>query len=308
MDAGLQIIERFDELVAIEELQRLVWPGDETEVVPAHLLIAAVHHGGVLIGAYLKEGDRLTSQLVGFVFGFPGLYVTADGPRPMHYSHMLAVHPNYRDLGLGFKLKRAQWQMVRKQGLDRIVWTYDPLQSRNAYLNVARLGAVCNVYLNEFYGEMTDGLNVGLPSDRFQVDWWVNSQRVNRRLSRQSRKPLDLAHFLSAGAQIINPSSLTEDGLPHPTSPDANYLDEISTVPKEEKTNGSRPALILLEIPPNITSLKEKDMHLAIEWRFHTRTLFAALFAAGYLVTDFIHLPGSLPRSFYVLSHGETTL
>jgi predicted GNAT superfamily acetyltransferase len=308
LDIGLQIIERVDELVAVEELQRIVWPGDETEIIPAHLLIAAIQHGGVLVGAYLKEGDHLTSELAGFVFGFPGFYMTADGPRLLHYSHMLAVHPNYRDQGLGFKLKRAQWQMVRKQGIDRIAWTFDPLQSRNANLNIARLGAVCNTYLIDFYGEMTDGLNVGLPSDRLQVDWWVNSQRVNRRLSRQSRKKLDLAHFLSAGAQIINPSRLAEDGHPHPTSPDPQYFEDISTIPVKEMENGNHPALILLEIPENITSLKEENISLAKDWRFHTRDLFTSLFAAGYLITDFVHLAGSSPRSFYVLSHGESTI
>ena len=87
----------------------------------------------------------------------------------------------YRDSGIGFALKRAQWQMVRHQDLDHITWTYDPLLSRNAYLNIARLGAVCSTYRRSEYGEMRDGLNVGLPSDRFQVDWWLNSHRVQRR-------------------------------------------------------------------------------------------------------------------------------
>ena len=130
---------------------------------------------------------------------------------------MLGVHPAYRDHGIGFTLKRAQWQMVRHQGLDRITWTFDPLLSRNAYLNIARLGAVCNTYLRAVYGELRDGINAGLPSDRLQVDWWVNSQRVNRRLSRRARPPLDLAHYLAAGAQVINPTRRLERWRAAPT-------------------------------------------------------------------------------------------
>ncbi|MFN8427639.1 MAG: GNAT family N-acetyltransferase, partial [Anaerolineales bacterium] len=122
----IKLIETPEEMNAIEALQREVWSGSETDVVPAHVFIAAIHNGGLLLGAYLNE------QLVGFVFGFPGLYSTPDGPRAKHCSHMMGILPAHRDSGVGFALKRAQWQMVRHQGLDHITWTYDPLLSRNA--------------------------------------------------------------------------------------------------------------------------------------------------------------------------------
>ncbi len=202
----LCILEKAHEMVAVEELQRVVWPGNETDIVPGHLMLAATHHGGLVIGAYQIEAlienkpfnfppsalsgvGELTStaKLVGFVFGFPGIFETPSGPCCKHYSHMLAVHPSVRGCGIGFALKRAQWQMVRRTGIDCINWTFDPLLSRNAYLNISRLGAVCNTYKEDAYGVMLDGLNAGLPSDRFQVDWWVNSQRVSRRLSRRPR-------------------------------------------------------------------------------------------------------------------------
>jgi predicted GNAT superfamily acetyltransferase len=200
-------------------------------------------------------------------------------------------------MGLGFLLKRAQWQMVRHQGIDLITWTYDPLLSRNAHLNISRLGAVCQTYQREVYGEMRDQVNIGLPSDRFQVDWWVNSQRVKRRLSRRPRRSLDLAHFLSAGVQIINPTHLTSQGLSHPFSKDP------SEIVSQQDSN-----LLLLEIPPDFQSLKEMDASLALEWRLHTRYLFENLFERGYLVTDFVYLPATQPRSFYILSYGESTL
>ena len=300
MKISLRVIEKPEDLLAVEELQRQVWGGSETEVVPKHMLVAASHNGGLVIGAY-DEDIGTEPQMVGFVFGFPGLYPTPDGPRLKHCSHMLGVLPAYRDQGIGFSLKRAQWQMVRHQGLDRITWTFDPLLSRNAYLNISRLGAVCNTYLRAVYGVLRDGINAGLPSDRLQVDWWVNSQRVNRRLSRRARPPLDLAHYLAAGAQVINSTQVGEDGLPRPG-------DEFELGVFQNLQANAQSAIHLLEIPADFPALKSANPELALEWRYHIRTAFEELFVLGYLVTDFIHLPGSQSRSYYVLSHGESTL
>jgi predicted GNAT superfamily acetyltransferase len=287
MTIYIRHLETPRELAAVEELQKKVWLGDDIEVVPAHLLQAAMHGGGVLIGAFDDNA------LVGFVFGFPGFEQTTEGKKLWHCSHMAGVHPDYRDAGLGFKLKRAQWQMVRQQGLDRITWTYDPLQSRNAKLNIAKLGAVCNTYCINYYGEMRDQLNVGLPTDRFQVDWWVNSSRVKRRLSKSPRKKLDLAHYLSAETARLNETELNDSGL-------------ITPRPSEISVDSA--TLLLLEIPADFLAIKTADPALALKWRMHTRTLFQDMFAAGYLVTDFIYLPGGQPRSYYVLSFGESTL
>jgi predicted GNAT superfamily acetyltransferase len=139
----LRILQTPDEMAAVENLARAVWPGDDLDVVPAHLLLAAAHNGGLVAGAFV--GDRLA----GFVFGFPGLEAAPVGLQVKHYSHELGVHPDYRDQGLGFDLKRFQWQSVRKQGIRLVTWTYDPLLSRNARLNIAKLGAVCNTYTRE---------------------------------------------------------------------------------------------------------------------------------------------------------------
>ncbi|MEW5870113.1 MAG: hypothetical protein AB1894_12615 [Chloroflexota bacterium] len=305
----LHILETPQAMQAVEDLQRAVWSGSETEIVPAHLLLAIAHHGGLVIGAYcLPQNAAVTEQaglppceagspcaeLAGFVLGFPGLYDTPDGPRLKQHSHMLGVHPAHRNQGLGFVLKRAQWQMVRRQGIDRITWTYDPLLSRNAHLNIARLGAVCNTYLRDVYGELRDDLNAGLSTDRFQVDWWVNSKRVVRRLSKTPRGSLDLAHFLAAETPMINPTHIAEDGLARPSA------GEIEIPPDA--------ALLLVEIPADFQALRAADPSLASEWRLHTRHLFERLFERGYLVTDFVHLPGTYPRSFYVLSDGESLL
>jgi predicted GNAT superfamily acetyltransferase len=303
----IRILENPQDMAAVEELQCLVWPGNDLEIAPAHVLLTAAHNGGIVLGAIEGKGhpfeDEATEtpvqRLIGFVFGFPGLYATPDGPRLKHCSHMMGVHPEYRDQGIGFSLKRAQWQMVRQQGVDRITWTYDPLLSRNAYLNVTRLGAVCNTYRRNEYGKMRDELNRGLPSDRFQVDWWVYSQRVARRLSRRPRARLDVSHFLAAGAEIINPSTARLNGLPRP---------DESPLPAALENEAARPPLLLLEIPADFLALRAANLELALAWRRQTRTQFETLFELGYLVSDFIYQPGSQPRSFYVLVDGESTL
>lgn len=285
----IKLIENIDEMHLVEDIQRQVWREGETDIVPAHLINSAVHNGGLLLGAYVDD------ELVGFVFGFTGFYTTPDGPRLKHYSSMLGVRSEFRDLGIGFALKRAQWQMVRHQGIDRITWTFDPLLSRNAWLNITRLGAVCNTYLCDFYGKMQDALNQGLPTDRFDVDWWVHSHRVNRRLSRRRRGDLTLAHFLSGGAQIINPAEMDFSQLPHP-------VDGLPVQAGKELT------FLLVEIPADFQALKVADIKLAFEWRLHTRSIFETLFKAGYLVTDFVQSTYSPTRSYYVLVHGDSTL
>jgi predicted GNAT superfamily acetyltransferase len=134
----LKILDTPEEMEMVEGIQRQVWTGNETEIVPAHILLTAIHNGGLAIGAFINEPEKNLEKLVGIVFGFPGLYFTPDGPRPKHCSHLCGVLPECRDLGLGFALKRAQWQMVRHQGLDRITWTFDPLLSRNACVSKLR--------------------------------------------------------------------------------------------------------------------------------------------------------------------------
>jgi predicted GNAT superfamily acetyltransferase len=276
---------------ACEDLQRAIWPGSELEIAPLHILKTVAKNGGVVLGAW--DGPRL----VGFVFGFLGTD-ESDPQRPAlarlkHCSHMAGVLPEYRDHGLGYRLKLAQREAVLQQGVRLVTWTYDPLESRNARLNIARLGAVCRSYLRDVYGAMPDSLNAGLPSDRFQVDWWVTSTRVKERLFGR-RGALVLESFTDAGASILNPSTAGgPDGLPRPA----------------EKPPEPAGMVALAEIPADFQAIKSGDMALARAWRAHTRALFEAAFAAGFLVTDFFHenFQGRA-RSFYALSQGDARL
>lgn len=284
---SIRLLETPEDMHLVEQLQREIWPGSETDVVPLHLLITAVHNGGLLLGAFKEE------KIVGFVFGFPGLEETPDGPRAKHCSHMMGIHPDHRDGGIGFSLKRAQWQMVRHQGLDHITWTYDPLLSRNAHLNIAKLGAVCDTYRRSEYGEMRDGLNAGLPSDRFQVDWWLNSQRVQRRLGERARPTLKLAHVTQSGLRPFYALRYSDHDLPQPPE---------HVPPFEDR-------LLLAEIPSDFMDIKSRDFALARDWRFFTRELFETAFANQFIVTDFVYDNiGVNPRSMYILTHGESTL
>lgn len=286
-DIQYRLIDTPEEMRLVEELQREVWPGSETDVVPLHMLITAVHNGGLVLGAFADE------KLIGFVFGFPGLDSTPDGPRPKHCSHMMGIHPHHRDSGIGFSLKRAQWQMVRHLGLDHVTWTYDPLLARNAYLNIAKLGAVCTTYRRSEYGDMRDGLNAGLPSDRFQVDWWINSRRVERRLGKRPRPTLQMSHVSRSGLKPFYTVQHSADGLPHPPEHLPAFEDR----------------LLLTEIPADFTALKSADFGLARDWRFFSRELFETAFAKSYIVTDFIFdRKNHDPRCLYVLTHGESTL
>ncbi|MBI3362592.1 MAG: hypothetical protein HY023_15940 [Chloroflexi bacterium] len=268
---------------------RVVWPGSELDVVPLHILTTVAHNGGMVIGAF--DGENL----VGFAWGFLATDDSEPGrpalARLKYCSHQLGVLPEYRDAGIGYLLKLAQRDFVVRQGVRLTTWTFDPLESRNANLNIARLRCICRKYLREVYGVMTDGLNAGLPSDRLLIEWWVTSQRVKQGLAEEpGRKPLTLDSFTSAGARILNPARFAANGLLRP--PD-RFSDPISNI-------------AIIEIPADFQSVKIQDMPLALEWRQHSRALFESLFAQGYIVIDFVHQRyDGPPRSYYVLSHGD---
>lgn len=148
------------EFKAVEDLQQEVWHVVDREVVPALHFIPAVAVGAVLLGAF--DGDRM----IGFVYGFPGF----EGERRIIHSDMLAVLPEYRGRGLGAGLKLAQRDAALAQGITRMTWTFDPLQSRNAHLNFNKLGVTADRYLRDFYGETTSPLHRG-STDRLWVTW-----------------------------------------------------------------------------------------------------------------------------------------
>ena len=284
----IRVLESADELYPIENLTDEIWHGGAEDIVPTHMLTAFVHNGGLAIGAF--EDDKM----IAFAFGFPGIYHSSQGLKTKHSSHQMGVHPDHRGKNIGFALKQAQWQMVRQQGLDLITWTYDPLLSRNAYLNIAQLGAVSNTYKRDEYGEMVDGLNAGVASDRFQVDWWLNTPRVFQRLDTGNWVALGLENYRVAEAQMLY-------------TPETNADLGLLLAPKHYSPPNNK--FLLLQIPNDYHKLRAVDLPLAKDWRFFTREVFEDVFRAGYIVTDFIYdRSEAIPHSFYLLTDGESRI
>lgn len=253
-------LDTVEELRTLEVLQQLVWDMPDREVVPAHQLLAAARNGGLVLGAFLG------GSLVGFSYAFVGW---RENERVLH-SHMTAVLPEQQDRGLGYRLKCAQRQWALANGYRRIVWTFDPLQSRNAYFNLHRLGARAERYEVNYYGEMQDKLNRGLPTDRLEVDWWIASEEVQLRLR---------GRWVSPSVEETESVLEAEDDRPGSVHP----------------ARGDR---LRLEVPPSITVLRNYSPELALAWRLRTREAFTRCFEAGYAAVDFVRWEG---RGFYVL-------
>ena len=170
---SIREIKTFAELRAVEELQKEVWGVPDLDVVPLTHLIAVQAAGGVLLGAFDRD------EVVGFVYGF----VAQEDGEIAHHSHMLAVRRAYRNFNLGYKLKLAQREAVLAQGIKLITWTFDPLQSLNAYFNFTKLGVISDRYVVNFYGEEATSFLHQTGTDRFWVKWLLTSDRVVQRLS-----------------------------------------------------------------------------------------------------------------------------
>ena len=284
-DFEIRPLKTLADFHAAEDVQRSAWQSDELDIVPLHMLLTVAKSGGVLLGAFSDD------ELIGFVFGFIGTRAPDGYPLELkHCSHQMGIRPEWQSRGVGYALKVAQRDFVRQQGLRLITWTYDPLESKNAHLNILKLGAVCNTYYRDLYGELRDGLNRGFPTDRFQVDWWIDSNRVETRLT-QHRPPLTLKHYRFARTPIINEATLDERGLPVFSDPI-----EPGTLTTER---------FLVEFPADFQTIRRIDSELALAWRLHIRSISEAAFQRGYSVIDYIYEPGSPARSYYTMQQLE---
>jgi predicted GNAT superfamily acetyltransferase len=161
----LSTLEHFERCVF---LQIQVWGYSDGDVIPRRVFVVAQRIGGQVIGAF--DGDTL----VGFAMSLPGY---RDGKSYLH-SHMLAVLSQYRNSGIGRRLKLAQRDDAIARGFDLMEWTFDPTEIRNAHLNIARLGVIVRRYQPDFYGPSSSPLQGGLPTDRLYAEWWLRSARV----------------------------------------------------------------------------------------------------------------------------------
>jgi predicted GNAT superfamily acetyltransferase len=258
----IHLIHTIEGVEHFVELQRLVWGSDPLDIVPNHVTVTVLKNGGALLGAYVKNGPAETGGMVGAAFWWIG----ASKTKLKICSHMAGVLPAWQGQGIGLLLKQQQRELVLAQGLtDWITWTYDPLQRVNGVFNLHRLGAVCNHYFRNVYGVMNDALNAGTPSDRFQVDWWLRSQRTIQALTSPGNRQAG-----PADQWRILPTTVDAHGLLQPVAVDLRLDGEPLAVP----------------IPPDINLIRRTDSGLALAWRLHTREVFEAAFAAGYQAVD----------------------
>lgn len=172
MSAGAIVIRNcqgLDELRSCVALQKEIWNFSDSELIPLRMFVVAEKVGGQVMGAF--DGD----EMVGFALSVPG---TRSGHVYLH-SHMLAVSTQYRNSGLGRRLKLLQREDALARGIELIEWTFDPLEIKNAYLNIEKLGAIARRYNINQYGITSSPLQGGLPSDRLIAEWWLKSRRVN---------------------------------------------------------------------------------------------------------------------------------
>jgi len=249
-----RLIVNVSELHACVKLQKQVW-GPDT-ITSMQQMRAAILHGGSVIGAFAGEA------LVGFCYGFVGY----DGKEPYVGSHMMAIRPEYRDRGIGMRLKLAQREWAMEAGYGKIVWTYDPFESRNAYLNIVKLGGTVSAYIPEFYG--MDG--AGFPTDRFVVTWDLSSDRVVRAIGGQQARIEDESEYprLLTVAMKNGTSAGVGDA-------EAARGDWIGTAHR-----------VRLPIPRYASKLRQAQPDVFRSWQLGVRESATAAFDHGYQVVS----------------------
>lgn len=232
-----------EEMEKVYQLEKRIW---QTEIVPTHQTLTSIRNGGLMVGAYAGE------KLIGFSYSFPGY---KDG-HVFLCSHMLGIDHAYRSKGIGEQLKQKQKELALKQGYTLMRWTFDPLETRNAYLNIHKLASRSSTYIENCYGDLADGLNAGLPTDRLEVEWHLTEE------------PKD--HSMLE-AISLNESSYHTSG--YLTFTEKDILIEDNHVYR-------------FFIPKDFQAMKEKAPKQALKWRLHVRDLCQSLFKHGYELVD----------------------
>lgn len=246
----LQTLREFREC---ERIQEEVWGGAGAS---AETIGVAAKYGGAALGAFVGR------KLAGFLFAFLG----RRRGQIIHWSHLMAVRKEFRDRGLGFKMKLVHRELALASGIKSICWTYDPLQSRNAALNLTRLGATAEEYIPNCYGRFPSIIERGLQSDRFVVNWKIASQAVVRRV-RGGAPEVNVLGLPRANETILNSRGLLVNGQLH-----------LHLTARR----------LLFEIPSRTDTMRAKELKLAARWRMDSRRIFQEYFRKGYRVADFV--------------------
>jgi predicted GNAT superfamily acetyltransferase len=272
MDIKIHPINTLTDLRKCHEIQRATWGFTDLMVFPYTQLISAAHNGGVLLGAY----DGL--DLVGFVYGYLGM----SGKKLYLFSQRMGVLPRYQNQGIGMKLKLAQRDQMLRQGIDLIVWTYDPLLGKNATLNIEKLGGIVRHYARDIYGAVNNPLQMGLSTDRFLLEWELLSDRVRERIRSNAPRPR-AEDWLEDNNYPLANYAAWEGDLPRPVATDLELDEDV----------------VLVQIPPDLNTIKKVDLSLARGWRESTRDIFETYFWRGYVINGFARSRSSQTPNIY---------
>lgn len=255
----------FERLV---HLQRAVWNHPDVDLTPAHQFCVSSRMGAILLGAFVGR------EMAGFVYSFPAVF----RGKTCQHSHLLAVLPEFQGYGIGKALKWAQREEALKRGYDVLTWTFDPLQTRNANLNLQALGAVSRTYFPNFYG-LTPALCLGpgIPTDRLLIEWPIRAGRVKGRAGARAKRP------------CYDP-----ERLPKVLARRAG--EEGTFAPPGRPRLGLDDPVLLVEVPRDIKALAFR-CDLIAAWQAGLRRVLHHYFARGYCAGHFIF--GD--RAFYVL-------
>lgn len=263
-----------DALQVCEQLQLAVWGYADREVVPAAQMRAALHAGALVAGAFVGR------EQVGFLYGFPAL-PHEDGVAGVGmHSHMMAVLPEARGLGIGRRLKWYQRRWCAERGMSWVAWTFDPLQSGNARLNLSHLGAVVHEYQVDFYGVLGGELSGSLPTDRLVALWHLGHPHVRARAAYDAAARFGDGH--DEDPQDYEPQSRAQPPLEAPLALGARP-DGGPGAPRLDLDA----AIVRVEAPANVSRLRREAPQLALDWREAFKAVMPNYFARGYELQGF---------------------
>jgi predicted GNAT superfamily acetyltransferase len=258
---------------ACQEAQRLAWGiREDGYLIPLATMVGAQHHGGLVLGAFRPDG-----QAVAMSFAFLG---RLRGEICL-YSQLTGVIPGYQSLGLGYQIKQVQRQFAAREKIATIAWAFDPLQAGNARFNLDKLGATASRYIENMYGERTDQLNFGVPTDRLIAEWQVNPG--------ESAARIDLAIGEIPSLISTEPRA---DGQMAPVALSPDWSSQS----------------LRLKIPPEIGRLRSEQPRLAEAWRIAVRDAFVSAFGEGYRAIGFSRtkIPDGSEICEYLLQRGAS--
>jgi predicted GNAT superfamily acetyltransferase len=271
-------LHSFEDLSRLKAVEKEVWGLADEDILPLTMVIACHAAGSIFVGAF--DNDKLA----GFAFGIFG----QEQGRTTIHSHLLAVLEPYRRLNLGFRLKQAQRDRALALGVREMTWTYDPLQSRNAHFNFAKLGIVADTYKLDFYGPQTSSMLHQNGTDRLWARWLLTSRRVRERLAGKDSR----AETLDALRHLAPLVRFNGDGRPA----------------RAELAESLARQRVSIEIPGDILEVERTDMGLAREWRAATRWAFTEALRVGFFVAEYCRsIRGQQGPGAYLLQRGTVS-